>query len=80
MDNNTVWSMLQELVDSNGTAYCYDRYCGDDEWTHCIFCREGNYDPHDPDTLWTHRSDCLILQARALLYAHNQAQRRRGES
>jgi hypothetical protein len=58
--------ILTELVQTNGTANCYDRYCNDDEWTYCIFCMEGDFDP-DRKPGWKHDPGCLMVRARALL-------------
>lgn len=59
-------TFLSKVAQSNGVAHCYDRYCHDDEWTYCIFCEEGDFDPHKKSG-WEHKPDCLIVKARTLL-------------
>ncbi len=54
------------IVQTNGIAFCYDRYCNDDEWSYCIFCEEGIFNPHEEQG-WEHTSDCLLMRARILL-------------
>lgn len=61
-----LWGILEALVQTNGVAHCYDRYCHDDEWTYCIFCEEGDFDPHTKPG-WQHKPDCLVVKARTLL-------------
>ena len=58
--------LVAELVETSGTAFCYDRYSHDDDWTYCIFCQEGDFDPWQKAG-WQHAPDCLVLRARALL-------------
>ena len=64
--NQALQEIIAELVQTNGVAHCYDRYCNDDDWTYCIFCEEGDFDPHKKPG-WKHKPDCLLVKTRALL-------------
>lgn len=61
-----LWGIIEALVQTNGVAHCFDRYCRDDEWTYCIFCEEGDFDPYARPG-WQHKPDCLVVKARTLL-------------
>lgn len=58
--------LLEAVATSCGIAHCYDRYCHDDEWTYCIFCNQGDHDPHTKQG-WIHSPDCLTVKIQTLL-------------